>query len=292
MTASARFADASASHSYPLPLPSLKLQVLPFLSSSPSAHVSWTLAFAGCRHKSALINSQFNTCHPTSRKLRATPRSGRDHASLDSPLAVYWRIRPTPVRPLSYFVWIAASHVAYLSRRYSPSPGLSQASKYSRSFPLFASACSPPHLKHNARYELAAVPLEPRGFVTDHVATPPIVVSRAAHAERSRIPLASIHAHAHTRLAFPSRPLHTPSAAAAWITTRAHHSSSSLARVPISETSFGLFILFDSALACGLHLRNIRAIFPFGTVIPRPKPPNLMVLNLRLAVCAERNTES
>jgi hypothetical protein len=63
------------------------------------------------------------------------------------------------VRSLLPFCFIATSYVAYLSRIYSPSPGLGQASKTAL-FPSLHSRVR--RLKHFARYELAAVPLEPR----------------------------------------------------------------------------------------------------------------------------------
>jgi hypothetical protein len=64
VTASARFADASASHSHSLPLSPLKFPSR--CMSSPDADVSRTPTVAGQRHKSAPLN----TCHSTS---RATP---------------------------------------------------------------------------------------------------------------------------------------------------------------------------------------------------------------------------
>ena len=75
----------------------------------------------------------------------------------------------------------------YLSRIYSPSPGLGQASKNTdRSFPRFALVCPPPFSPQvHVCYELATVPLEPRGPNTDCIA-------------RSLPPPSRIHTHTHT----------------------------------------------------------------------------------------------
>ena len=77
-------------------------------------------------------------------------------------------------------------HVAYLSSRiYFLAPGLGQASiEIDRSFPPFRSCVSAPVSPQvHVCYELATVPLEPRGPNTDCIATPR---------------LASSHTHTHT----------------------------------------------------------------------------------------------
>jgi hypothetical protein len=129
------------------------------------------------------------------------------------------RIRSTVfVRSLSP---LRPSFVARIALVYNRSPGLGQrgtplSSKYRSIFPpLCIRIVAASRLKHYARYELAAVPLEPRGSITDCVTTSSF--ARAAHTERFRFP-------------------HTHSAAAARITTRLHRSPSISARVLVSGT--------------------------------------------------------
>jgi hypothetical protein len=185
-------------------------------------------------------NVPLKTCHPTSRASCATPCSGPRVA--EPAFAVYRRIIPTLYVPCYRFVldrYLPRSVlVAYIFPLARPRPGIEIQS-------LFPSLCfrvsAASRLKFHARYEFATVPLEPRGPNTDRIAT-------------SR-PLAS-----------PPPPTHTHSVAAG-ITTRAHRPSSDLARVLISGTSLGYFILFLSELARGLYLRHspvIRDVVSIG----------------------------
>jgi hypothetical protein len=143
----------------------------------------------------------------------------RDHVSPDSPLLFKGELYPLRTFLVTVLSWIATWHVAYLSRIYSPSPGLGQASKYRSLFLPFCFRVSASCLKCNAHYELVAAPLEPCGPNMDCLATTRLaflLASTHTHTHTHSLSLSLSHTHTHTHTHTPSIP------AAVGITNHVH----------------------------------------------------------------------
>jgi hypothetical protein len=162
-----------------------------------------------------------------------------------------------------------------LSRIYSPSPGLGQASKIqSLISPVLLSRVrrlspqsftpvtnsQPCRWSHAGPTRTASLRLASRSLSHPHTHTLSLTLSLSlTHSLTHSLTLSLSHSLTLSLSLSLSLSLTLSLSAAAGITTLAHRPSSSLARVLISGTSLGYLILLFSELARGPSLRNITA---------------------------------
>jgi hypothetical protein len=185
----------------------------------------------------------------TPRHARRARRLVRDHTSPDSPLLYIGELEPPPYVPYPVLFYIAASHVAYLSRIYSPSPGLWPGIE-------IQIALSPLCIRVFAASRLKPSVTPIHGTINGAVGATWAHHGLRRHGAHSHSP--RIHTHT-PRSPFSRSPPHSP--AAARITLCVHRSPSIPARVLVSGTqpilsSFPSYHELTRRLTAYVTLRN------------------------------------